>query len=247
MDDLTMHETINYEDGKMVPRARLWIKKKMYKPSFAAAEPLLYFLDKYATIVVGGVRAMGKYYKNNRGKTLLDKLTVSDIAYSLLVYESSYDVWSEEMDKAKTCTTAEEKKLYQGTAKNKYHVKRGARLPLYQDGWTNEGQNYYKEMCAEFQAIKNNDTLWATLNVHWKTYTKKYHKYSYVVLEETDIGMESKQNKEPEVNNDDDCIVSLPGELDNDNIEFDDEYSDDGDNNNDYSKHAAKRQKMWPV
>ena len=120
---------------------------------------------------------MGKYYKNNRGKTLLDKLTVSDIAYSLLVYENSVKVWKEEMDKVKTCTTAEEKKLYQSNAKNKYHVKRGARIPLYQDGWTNEGQEYYKDMCAEILAIKNNERLWATLKVHWATYTKKYHKY----------------------------------------------------------------------
>ncbi len=89
-------------DGKLLLQQRMWIKNKTSKPSYNEAEPLLYFLDKYATIVVGGTRAMGKYYKQNRGKSLLDKLTVSDIVYSLLVYESLHDVWKEEILKAKT-------------------------------------------------------------------------------------------------------------------------------------------------
>jgi len=59
------------------------------------------------------------------GKPLLDKLTVSDIAYSLLVYKSAHDVWHEEIMKAKTCATAEEKQMFEHTAVNKYHVKRG--------------------------------------------------------------------------------------------------------------------------
>jgi predicted alpha/beta-fold hydrolase len=58
---------------------------------------IVVFFDKYATIVVGGARAMGKYYKQNQGKSLLDKLTVSDIAYSFLVYKSAHNYWREEI------------------------------------------------------------------------------------------------------------------------------------------------------
>ncbi len=97
-----MFSVVNDEDGKLLLNQCMWIKNKTSKPSYDEAEPLLYFLNKYATIVVGGARAMGKYYKQNCGKSLLDKLTVSDIAYSLLVYESSHDVWKEEILKAKT-------------------------------------------------------------------------------------------------------------------------------------------------
>lgn len=212
VDEQTEHAKIDFDEGKLVPGARGWIKKKINKPSYEAAESLLYFLDKYTTIVVGGSRAMGKYYKNNRGKTLLDKLTVSDIAYSLLVYENAFDVWSEEIVKTKMCTTNEEKKNFKMTAVNKYHVKRGTRLPVYQDGWTNEGQEYFKDLCVEIQALKNNNELWGTLKVHWATYVKKYHKYSYVASD-MENGTEVMGDKENEVDDDNDCIVSLPGEI----------------------------------
>lgn len=261
---------MEYEDGKVVPSARLWIKTKITKPSYADTEHLLYFFDKYTTIVVGGARAMGKYYKNNRGKTLLDKLTVSDIAYSLLVYESAHDVWEEELNKTKTCTTAEEKRLYQGIATNKYHVKRGARLPLYQDGWTNEGKEYYKDLCEEFRKMMNNKELWNTIKEHWQVYTKKFHKYTNVMNKGDNVGIESTVNKENEVNdndNDDDaCIVSLPGELDNIGMDLDDSESDNNEDEGDSSNNGRddddetddsevhcdkirnpKRRKLWPV
>jgi hypothetical protein len=206
-----MFDVEDDEDGKLLLQQRMWIKHKTNKPSYNEAEPLLYFLDKYATIVVGGARAMGKYYKQNRGKSLLDKLTVSDIAYSLLVFESSHDVWKEEILKAKTCATAEEKKSFEHTAVNKYHVKRGTRLPVYQDGWTSEGQEYFKTLCGEVDAIKRNNELWTCLKVHWATYVRKYHNtFTYQAMVESDEG-----EKENNTNNDsdEDCLVSLPGEL----------------------------------
>ena len=263
VDEQASHDKVDFDDGKLIPGARGWIAKMISKPSYDAAESLLYFLDKYTTIVVGGARAMGKYYKQNRGKTLLDKLTVSDIAYSILVYENAYDVWSEEIIKTKTCSTEDERKEFRSTAMNKYHVKRGTRLPVYQDGWTNDGQNYFKDLCTEIQAMKKNEDLWATLKVHWSTYGKKYHKYSYV---DTENGQEEvMSNKKQDVDNDDDCIVSLPGELGDNDIELDLE-----DNNSEYQSFndveataeeedieeermvvercgRRKRQRMWPV
>ena len=233
MDDLTSHVRVEYEEDKIVPSARSWIAKKISKPTYSSAEPLLYFLDKYTTIVAGGARALGKYYKNNRGKTLLDKLTVSDIAYSILVYENSYDVWSEEIDKAKNCSTEEDKKLYEGTATNKYHVKRGARLPLYQDGWTNDGKQYFKELCGQFKEMIMNEELWTTLKDHWRTYTTKYHKYRYVVRDDHNSELESVNSNENEINYDDDCVVSLPGELNDDGgMVVEDEVSEDYDEDN---------------
>ena len=90
---------VKFVDGKVAPTARRWLADKNMLPLFHEAEPFLYFLDKYGTIMVGGAKAMGKYYKANKGKTLLDKLTVSDIAY-IMVYENSYDVWMEETVKS---------------------------------------------------------------------------------------------------------------------------------------------------
>lgn len=52
---------------------------------------------------------MGKYYKQNKSKMLLDRLTCTDIAYSILVYESARDVWVKEIDKKLTCDTEEQR------------------------------------------------------------------------------------------------------------------------------------------
>ncbi len=77
---------------------------------------------------------MTKYYKKHIGNTLLDRFTPSDIAYSVLVYESAYDMWKEEILKCETCQTIEEKQAFQHTALLKYHVKRGTKIALFQDG-----------------------------------------------------------------------------------------------------------------
>ena len=171
---------VEFVDGKVAPTARRWLADKNMLPLFHEAEPFLYFLDKYGTIMVGGAKAMGKYYKANKGKTLLDKLTVSDIAYSIMVYENSYDVWMEEIVKAVTCENDEEKRAFKRVAVNKYHVKRGSRIALYQDGWTSEGHEYFGSICAEIRDMMKAGELWSTLKSHWATYAKKYHKYSYV-------------------------------------------------------------------
>ena len=38
-----------------------------------------------------------QWSKSNRTKTFLDKVTASDIAYTILVYENSNEVWKEEL------------------------------------------------------------------------------------------------------------------------------------------------------
>ncbi len=78
--------------------------------------------------MVGGARSMTKYYKNYNGNTLLDRLTPSDIAYSVLVYYNSYDMWKDEIFKCETCQTVQEKQAFQHTASMKYHVKQGKKL-----------------------------------------------------------------------------------------------------------------------
>jgi hypothetical protein len=112
---------VEFKDGKVAPTARSWLSQATsIQPSYSDAESLLYFLDKYTTIMVGGAKATSQFYKNNKGKTLLDKVSVSDIAYSFLVYESLYDVWMEDIKKSEICAPQEEEKAFKHVAKNKY-------------------------------------------------------------------------------------------------------------------------------
>ena len=123
-----------YENEMACPSVRNRTESKGLKLAYEGAEPFLYFSDKYATVMGGGVRSMTKYYKNHIGNTLLDRLTPSDITYSVLVYESAYDMWKEEILKFETCQTIQEKRAFQQTASLKYHVKQGTKIALFQDG-----------------------------------------------------------------------------------------------------------------
>ena len=108
-DTITDNKMIDIEEDILLPSVREWVDKRVTKLTYAAAEPFLYFLDKYTMVVVGGQRAMEKFYTDNQSKTFFDKIMASDIAYSVLVYESAYDVWKEEFHKSQMCKTAEEK------------------------------------------------------------------------------------------------------------------------------------------
>ena len=205
---------VEYDDGVVLPSARSWVSNNILHPSYSDAAPLLHFLDKYTVIIVGGSKAMGKYCKINKGKTLLDRVTESDIAYGFLLYENSYDVWKEEIVKLDTCATVEEKKAFEHVALNKYHVQRGTRLPLYSDGWTPEGRKRFDTICGEVRDMMKSEELWSTLQAHWKTYVAKNHRYSYVLR---NITNESEHDDNVETSDDDDdhdCIVHLSGDKD---------------------------------
>ena len=55
----------------------------------------MYFIDKYASRVVGH-RVLSQFYKKNHDLTIFDKLTTQQIAYSILVYENMMEVWEED-------------------------------------------------------------------------------------------------------------------------------------------------------
>ena len=66
------------------------------QPTDDYLEDVMRFLDKYVSHAVGNHHFM-QWSKSNRTKTFLDKVTASDIAYTILVYENSNEVWKEEL------------------------------------------------------------------------------------------------------------------------------------------------------
>ena len=161
---------------------RKWPKQVSFTPSYDEAEQFLIFIDKYVKLVVGG-HYIAKWMRMNRNKTLLDKLTASDIAYTILICENSKDVWDEELQIKSTSKSKDEVKKASRTAKPKYHKGRGQRFKRFEDGWTKEGVTYYKELCTIFQSLKNH-VAWNQIIVHWHSYKKKHHETIYVPNEE---------------------------------------------------------------
>ncbi len=64
------------------------------KPTYDQAKHFLRFLDKYVSHAVGNHYFL-LWSKSNRSKTCLDKVTASDIANTILVYENTKEVWEE--------------------------------------------------------------------------------------------------------------------------------------------------------
>ena len=68
------------------------------------------FLDKYVSHAVGNHHFM-QLSKLNRTKTFLDKVTASDMTYTILVYENSNEGWKEELQiRATTSTTNDDRR-----------------------------------------------------------------------------------------------------------------------------------------
>ena len=143
------------------------------QPTYDDAEDFMRFLDKYVSHAVGNHYFM-QWSKSNRTKTFLDKVTASDIAYTILVYENSSEVWKEELKIRATSTTDDEKRKATREKKPRYHEGRGKRLKRYGDGWTDHGREYYQELLGNFKILKNSN-VWNTLQNYWKLYQKKQY------------------------------------------------------------------------
>jgi len=89
---------------------RKWITDLQHaQPTDDYLEDFMPFLDKYVSHAVGNHHFM-QWSKSNRMKTFLDKVTASDIAYTILVYENSNEMWKEELQIRATSRTDDERR-----------------------------------------------------------------------------------------------------------------------------------------
>ena len=103
-----------------------------------------------------------------------------DIAYTILVYENSREVWEEELLIKARAKTDEERKNAERRHNPRYHKGRGKRLKRYGDGWTEEGRKYYQELLTTFHYLKS--------SVFWDEYLQGYwgqYQISIMVKQET--------------------------------------------------------------
>ena len=142
--------------------------------------------------------------------TLLDKITESDIAYAMLLSENGVDVWDESAEIKKNCNTPDEKKDYERKAKQCYHVQRGTRLTLYQEGWTSEGKNYHMDMEKGLHKMKNNDKLWGNVTKQWMKYSQANGKNCYEKQDLSTTKVTKDGDGDDSDDDDDDNLLLLP-------------------------------------
>ena len=159
------------DDGKILTLFRRESIDKVCELSHAEMFPFLRFLDKYARKVVNGDE-MRRWRGQNMDKTLLHKLTPADVAYATLTYETKSAVWTEDLVNKKNGSSLQ-------VAVQKYHKPKRARVKKYQDGWTDEGREYYKRLTEEYKRFWNDKSVHATLTVHWRQYESEHHESSF--------------------------------------------------------------------
>jgi hypothetical protein len=84
----------------------------------------MWFLDKYVSHAVGNHYFL-QWSKSNRSKTFLDKVTASDIAYTILVYENAKEVWEEDLQIKTSSRTDEERRNAMHHKKNQVSCRKG--------------------------------------------------------------------------------------------------------------------------
>jgi hypothetical protein len=125
--------------GKIYVNAMGWTSNPQdSNPTYDQAEHFLWFLDKYVSHAVGNHYFL-QWSKLNRSKRFLDRVTASGIAYTILVYENTKEVWEEDLQIKASIKNDEEWHNATYHKKTKYHVKRGKHLKEFGDGWTDNG------------------------------------------------------------------------------------------------------------
>ncbi len=101
-------------------------------------------------------------------------MTASNIAYTILVYENTKEVWEEDLQIKSSSRTDEERRNVMHHKKTNNHEGRGKHPKRLGNGWTNNGWEYYQELLRIFKELKLSD-VWNTLQGHWKLYQKKHY------------------------------------------------------------------------
>jgi hypothetical protein len=199
--------------GKIYVNARGWTSNPQdSKHTYDQAEHFLRLLDKNVSHTVGNHYFL-QWSKLNRSKTVLDKVTASEIAHTILVYENTKEVWEEEVQIKASSRTDEERCNAMHHKKTKYHVGRGKHLKRFGNGSTNNVQEYYQELLRIFKELKSSD-VWNTLWDHWKLNQKKHYARDDNQVEEL-----REPEEECEASDKDDWQIDVPDGDDIDDIE----------------------------
>ncbi len=135
-----------------------------------------------------GKTKMKQWMKANQDKSLLDKITSSDVAYALLVYITYHPTWSassaddddEEEERGEdesassspdSTNTKKRKKMVRAVSPY-CHTKK---LELYENAWTDEGMEFYKKLLTGMKELKNNDQVWGIWKESWDEYISHKH------------------------------------------------------------------------
>ena len=110
--------------------------------------PIFDFASQYV-VKLYGVTYVRSYLKRNRGATIWDLFTASDIAYCVVVVVNKMKCWDqakEMLGTSKEDMRSMEKEGEHTPKKPKFSPKEGRKLKYLSHGWTKEGVQFYEEI-----------------------------------------------------------------------------------------------------
>ena len=139
---------------------------------------------RFITMIVvklTGKRALKKWLSDNKGKSPLDMVTMSDVAYSLTLIANNREKWDqaieiskmepEEQKKWKNVKklSAEERESYK-LKQPLFTAKKGNKCNYKQTGWNEEGEAFYYKQLEDWKTLAKDETSWSMLQEGWDVY-----------------------------------------------------------------------------
>jgi hypothetical protein len=123
-------------------------------------------LDKYVTRLYG-TRTVSTWFTKNKGKTIFDLVTMSDIAYTVAVIENGHDKW----DESKNGSDGDE----ESPKKPKFTKRGGIKGQYTTTGWSQEGIEFYNKVWEEWKQLSGSNKfgVWEKMESEWFDYVEE--------------------------------------------------------------------------
>ncbi len=124
------------------------------------------FLDKYVTRLYG-TRTVSTWFTKNKGKTIFDLVTMSEIEYTVAVIENGHERWDESMNGS----DGDEK----SPRKTKFTKIGGIKGVYNTTEWSQEGIKFYNKVWEGWKKLSgyNKFGVWEKLESKWFDYIEE--------------------------------------------------------------------------
>ena len=154
------------------------------------AEGLIRFIGVYVSKLYGD-KAIKAWMKNNKGKTFLDMITMSDVAYCVALVENSHEVWEEELEakkeiaklpsdeqekfrkKGKLSKVDKKRFLKREPKDTKFTSRKGTTRVYLSHGWNRAGVCLFNQTWATFKGVASNQETWEKMQILWEEYAEE--------------------------------------------------------------------------
>ena len=192
------------------------------------------FIAKFV-IKIYGISAFRKFCMERKGKSFMDKITPSDIAFTLAVIENGREVWEqeyhmkhateEELEKYKNPQLEEDESLRQKYIKKypKFTSGKKQKRMYLQSCWNDEGMKYYKDALKVWTEGMADGNFKRWMDEKWDTWVQGHNfgghwrKKKIGPPQNGDDGVFGDDNDQDDSG--DEACVTLPGDRDDEEEE----------------------------